>query len=129
MTKKRGKPGIDPIEVDWAQVKKLAAIHCTRNEIASFLDISHDTLERSSKRDYDRTIGSLLEEWRDGGKCSLRRKQWVLAEKNAAMAIFLGKQLLGQRDDIRLNHSGAVVQEIVHFGDEEPKKWEDEIKE
>ena len=29
---------------------------------------------------------------------SLRRIQWKLAEKSPAMAIFLGKNLLGQRD-------------------------------
>lgn len=32
------------------------------------------------------------------GKSSLRRAQWKLAEKNASMAIWLGKQYLGQRD-------------------------------
>jgi hypothetical protein len=34
----------------------------------------------------------------EGGKASLRRRQWELAQKNTAMAIFLGKQYLGQRD-------------------------------
>lgn len=29
---------------------------------------------------------------------SLRRMQWKLAEKNNSMAIFLGKQYLGQKD-------------------------------
>lgn len=29
---------------------------------------------------------------------ALRRAQWRLAERNAAMAIWLGKQYLGQRD-------------------------------
>lgn len=33
------------------------------------------------------------------GKSSLRRAQWKLAEKNASMAIWLGKQYLGQRDE------------------------------
>jgi hypothetical protein len=32
------------------------------------------------------------------GKSSLRRAQWNLAQKNASMAIWLGKQYLGQRD-------------------------------
>ena len=32
------------------------------------------------------------------GKMSLRRMQWKLAEKSYAMAIFLGKQYLGQKD-------------------------------
>lgn len=35
----------------------------------------------------------------------MRRNQWKLAEKNAAMAIFLGKQYLGQSDQ------GGIVTE------------------
>jgi len=127
MTRKKGK-GVkgDPINVDWEQVKKLAAIQCTRDEIASFLGICRETLQRAAKREFGVVFGDLLEEWKEGGKVSLRRKQWLLADKSATMAIFLGKQMLGQRDDIRLNHSGAIVQEIVHFGDGEAKTWEEE---
>lgn len=33
------------------------------------------------------------------GNVSLRRMQWKLAEKSPAMAIFLGKNFLGQRDE------------------------------
>ena len=32
--------------------------------------------------------------------------QWKLAEKNAAMAIFLGKQYLGQKDKIEYTDDG-----------------------
>lgn len=39
---------------------------------------------------------------RGAGKISLRRSQWRLAEKNASMAIWLGKQYLGQRDVVEL---------------------------
>lgn len=42
-------------------------------------------------------------EKRKTGKISLRRMQWRLAEKNATMAIFLGKQYLGQRDNVDVN--------------------------
>ena len=36
---------------------------------------------------------------------SLRRTQFKLAEKNPTMAIFLGKQYLGQRDNIEVEHN------------------------
>jgi len=117
------KSGVPQIEVDWEQVKKLAAIQCTRDEIASFLGISHDTLQRRSHRDFGVPFKQKLDEWAEGGKCTLRRKQWLLADKNAAMCIFLGKQMLGQRDDIRLNHSGPMVQEIVQYGDNPTGPW------
>lgn len=126
MTKERGKNGPDPIEIDWEHVRGLCSIQCTRDEVASFLRISHDTLERASKREFKKKFVELRNEWSQGGKCSLRRKQWKLADKSATMAIFLGKQMLGQRDDIRLNHSGSILQEIVNFGDNEPKTWKEE---
>jgi hypothetical protein len=45
---------------------------------------------------------------RERGKARLRRTQFKLAETNVAMAIWLGKQLLGQRDRIEQEHSGKV---------------------
>ncbi len=126
MTKKKGRPFGGEIDIDWELVKRLATIQCTRDEIAAAIDIDRRNLQRKCEKEFGCTFGEKLEEWRVGGKASLRRKQWLLADKNAAMAIFLGKQVLGQRDDIRLNHQGTVVQEIVHFGDGEPKRWEDE---
>ena len=44
------------------------------------------------------------EEYRVGGLISLRRNQFQLAEKNTAMAIWLGKQHLGQKDIITYNN-------------------------
>jgi len=37
---------------------------------------------------------------RGSGRISLRRIQFRLAQKNAAMAIFLGKNMLGQTDKV-----------------------------
>ena len=125
MGKNSGKRGPDPIVIDWEQVKGLCAIQCTKEEVCAFLGIHHDTIMRGARREYGCTFGELREEWAQGGKCSLRRKQWRLADKSTAMAIFLGKQMLGQRDDIRLNHSGAISQEIVHYGDGEAKTYEE----
>jgi hypothetical protein len=34
------------------------------------------------------------------GLASLRRKQFTMAESNASMAIWLGKQYLGQKDQV-----------------------------
>lgn len=39
---------------------------------------------------------------RGKGKISLRRSQFQLAEKNASMAIWLGKQYLGQKDVVEI---------------------------
>lgn len=81
-------------QIDYTMVEKLASIQCTQEEIANFLNISVRTLQRDEEfcRIYKKGI--------DNGKMSLRRIQYKLAEKNTAMAIWLGKQYLGQRDII-----------------------------
>lgn len=128
-TKSKKKTGPTPMKLDWDQVKALCALQCTKDEIAGFFGISEDSIKRAAKRDFGVRFGDLRVIWSAGGKCSLRRKQWKLADTSAAMAIFLGKQILHQRDDINLNHNGSVIQEIIHYGDEPPKRYEDEPKE
>lgn len=82
----RPKLNIDPVEVG-----KLASMGCTTSEIASFFDCSEDTIER-------RFAGE-LHKGREKGKIKLRRLQLQAAEKgNVVMLIWLGKQMLGQKD-------------------------------
>ena len=77
------------------QVHKLAAINCTMEEIAAVLDCSVDTLERR--------FAEIIKKGRDSGKMSLRRKQFEVAlGGNVGMLIWLGKQLLGQKDVSRV---------------------------
>ena len=48
--------------------------------------------------------------------------QWQLAEKNPTMAIFLGKQYLGQRDNIEVEHKDlSKVEELLSKIDKEAK--------
>lgn len=88
--------------IDYDMVEKLASIQCTQEEIATFLNISVRTLQRDEEfcRIYKKGI--------ENGKMSLRRMQYKLAEKNTAMAIFLGKQYLGQRDNIEVSNSNEI---------------------
>lgn len=114
----------DPkIPIDWEKIKKLCQIQCTISEICGFLEISEDTLGRACKQNYSCVPSEKFAEWWEGGKCSLRRKQWILADTNAAMGIFLGKQVLKQYDDYNVNHKGDVAFQIVNYGDKEPQQW------
>ena len=84
-------PGGRPkIEIDYELCKKLAQIFCTQKEIAAVLGVSASTLE------HDQEFLRIHKEGLETAKASLRRKQWKLADKNALMAIFLGKNYLGQ---------------------------------
>ncbi len=82
------------------QFKKLCALQCTKEEIASFFECSEDTIERWCKQTFDTTFAATFKTYSAMGKMSLRRYQFKLAEKSAAMAIFLGKNMLGQTDKI-----------------------------
>ena len=86
-------------KIDYDMVEKLASIQCTQQEIASFLGCSVDTLQR------DETFCGLYKKGQENGKMSLRRMQYKLAEKNPTMAIWLGKQYLGQRDNVEVEHN------------------------
>ena len=79
-------------QIDYNTVEKLASIQCTQEEIANFLELSVRTLQR------DEEFCRIYKKGMDNGKMSLRRIQFKLAEKNTSMAIFLGKQYLGQKD-------------------------------
>lgn len=92
MTEKK-KVGRKKIVIDYVTVEKLASIQCTQEEISTFLGISVRTLQR------DEEFCRIYKKGMENGKMSLRRMQFKLAEKNSSMAIFLGKQYLGQKDN------------------------------
>ena len=92
---KRGRP---TIEIDKSQFEKLCALQCSLEEICGVLGVSNKTLERWCKKEYKANFSEVFREKRQVGKMSLRRSQFKLAEKNATMAIWLGKQYLDQRD-------------------------------
>ena len=87
-------------EIDNKIFENLCGLQCTLEEIAGVFDCSVDTIERWCKREYGETFAEVYKKHSAKGKTSLRRIQFKLAEKSAAMAIFLGKNYLGQKDSI-----------------------------
>jgi AraC-like DNA-binding protein len=94
------KTGRPRKEIDVDNFKKLCGMMCTLSEIAGFFDCSEDTIERWCKRELGDTFAETFKRYSANGKITLRRNQFKLSEKNAAMAIFLGKNYLGQTDKI-----------------------------
>lgn len=86
--------------IDKKQFENLCGLQCTLLEICDFFDVEDDTLNSWCKKTYGTTFSEVFKIKRGKGQISLRRTQWKLAEKNATMAIFLGKQYLGQKDII-----------------------------
>lgn len=85
-------------EIDKRQFEKLCGLQCTKGEICYWFDVTDKTLEAWCKRTYDAGFSEVFKLKRGAGKISLRRAQFRLAEKSASMAIFLGKNYLGQSD-------------------------------
>lgn len=88
------------VYIDKMQFEKLCALQCTEVEICDWFGITDKTLCKWCKKTYKKTFSEIFKQKRSLGKISLRRKQWKLADTSTPMAIFLGKQYLGQTDKV-----------------------------
>jgi hypothetical protein len=101
---KRTGAGRKAIPIDLVELEKLCALQCTDEEIASFLGVSTRTIESRRKQP---EFAAVMNRGRAKGRISVRRAQMKLLEAgNATMGIWLGKQLLGQRDVTPIELSG-----------------------
>ena len=103
-------------EFDKKAFQDLVGLGCSQEEICWFFrdetgkPANIDTLTRWCKRTFDMTF---QEYFAKNGymalKIKLRRNQFKLSEKNAAMAIFLGKNYLGQKDFFESDNKDALA--------------------
>ena len=98
-------------EIDQKQFENLCGLQCTLEEICGWFGVTDKTLNSWCKRTYSESFSEVFRQKRSTGKISLRRSQWRLAEKNANMAIWLGKQYLGQKDIVEVGVEKDNVQE------------------
>lgn len=110
----KAKTGRPEVEIDLAELEKLAGLACTVDDIAAWFGCSRNTILRRLADDKRPEFRHAWECGRGKGRVSLRRSQFKLAEKNATMAIWLGKQLLGQKDERFFN-----VKTIDHMSEAE----------
>lgn len=89
------------------ELKYLCSIHCTFDEIAGFFQMNKDVLSRKIKQEYGITFTEFYEKNSQGAKVSLRRRQIQAAmDGDTKMLIFLGKNMLGQKE--KLDFEGEV---------------------
>ena len=98
----KGQKKQKQVNISRSLFENLCSIQCTKEEICAVLEVSEKTLNSWCNNVYGENFSLVFNEKREYGKSSLRRTQWKLAEKNPTMAIFLGKQYLGQRDNIEV---------------------------
>ena len=103
-------------KIDLDQAEKLGMLQCTYKECSAWLGIAESTLKSHKE------FSAAFKKGKEKGKLSLRRSQFKLAEKNAGMAIWLGKQYLEQKDpDKDSNEIRSHQTETIDFEYEEVK--------
>ncbi len=91
--------------INWDLLDQLLGIFCTGEECAAFLNIDYETLCRAVKRVKKMGFEEYSAIKKGSGRASLRRRQFRMAETNPALAIWLGKQYLNQKDQPLIDNS------------------------
>jgi hypothetical protein len=123
----KGEGGAPRKEFDLDVAKRAASIGCTVDEIAALIGLPKRTFYDHMKR--DPAIQTAIDEAREQGRGTLRRLQWQRANGGSdTMLIWLGKQMLKQRDKVA--HTGGddddppvAIRHLFRWqNDPEPKK-------
>ena len=109
-----GEGGAPRKVIDLDVARRAASLGCTSDEIATLLGIGRATFYNHLKEDTE--LKDALDEGRDQGRITLRRLQWQQAQiGKVTMQIWLGKQLLGQRDKHEVEQTGVQTIQMQHL--------------
>jgi len=111
----RGRPPFILSDADFEKLLNMVRIQCTEVECCEVFGVTHKTLNAAIGRytkdraDIEATNSSqLFKRYSHEGRASLRRMQWKAADKgNATMLIWLGKQMLGQKDQVEVDNKSS----------------------
>jgi hypothetical protein len=93
-------------KIDMAELERLSAMQCTDEEIAAWFGVTTRTIERRRKV---KRFAEVMNRGKAKGRISVRRQQMKLLEAgNATMGVWLGKNILGQADEVRHQIGGAA---------------------
>ena len=131
-------------EINVIEVEKLCALGCTQNEIANWLHVSESTIDKriadtvttyaiedaKTRNVVHLTFRELMNRGYARVKISIRRQQLKLVEEgNPTMCIWMGKQLLGQKDkivqEVATKKGGATLAELLEIYAQFDREGED----
>lgn len=130
------RTGRPKAEYDIKAFQDLVGLGCTQEEICWYFrdttgkPANVDTLTRWCKR----TFGMTFQEYfKENGfmalKIKLRKNQFKLSEKSAPMAIWLGKQYLGQTDrQVIESEANGILLDLINGLKEHEDKEDDEAE-
>ena len=110
----RGRPRLKINSSGMAVITALAHVMCTEEEIAACLDTTVETLHSEIN---EPIFSECYKKGAQEGKMSLRRMQFELAKSSATMAIWLGKQMLSQRDNPEEQEQDGKVNVVINLAD------------
>ncbi len=106
--------------IDLVALEKLCMLHCTDQEIASYLGVTTKRIEQERNSPQ---FAEVMERGKAKGKIAIRRGQMRLLEKGSStMGVLLGRQILGQREEVESTNQPIpviVLPPIVHPKDDE----------
>lgn len=107
--------------IDLEELEKLCQLNCTLEEIAAFFDTTSQTIKERMAA--NKAFREVVDRGRAKGRLSVRRMQMRLAnEGNPTMCIWLGKQLLGQKDRMETaTTAGAETPKLIVQVVQEPE--------
>lgn len=101
------RPGRPKIEFDYDELYELSKTHCSFVDLAKFFNCSETTVNDRYRDDPE--FKTAVDRGRFEAIKGLRRRQLELAmDGNTQMAIWLGKQLLGQTDRVDVDQLSRV---------------------
>ena len=102
----RDGAGRKVVRIDLGELEKLCALQCTDEEIAAWFGVSAKTIANRRKQP---KFAEVMDRGRAKGRVSVRRAQMRLLESgNATMGVWIGKQILGQKDVVTTEHTGLA---------------------
>ena len=118
-------------KIDMAELERLSAMQCTDEEIASWFGVTTRTIERRRKV---KRFAEVMDRGKAKGRISVRRQQMKLLEAGSVtMGVWLGKNILGQADEVRHQVGGAAAPFVLvlshHPSDTSKQLLESEIEE
>ena len=121
--KGRRPPALEPDARTLKTLRGLGKINATHVEAAAVLGVSRETFEKFLGK--YKKAEEAFESGKSDGRISLRRAQFKAAlAGNPTMLVWMGKQLLGQRD--KTEHGGdpqgAPIRHTVDFTKMSPKE-------
>jgi len=105
-------------KIDLVELERLCAMQCTDEELAAWFGVTTKTIERRRKK---KAFAEVMNRGKAKGRISVRRAQLKLLEAgNATMGVWLGKNILGQVDEIRHDVTGLPYINLVLPRRQEP---------